>query len=648
MPCNALLAAVLLCGCASDAPHGSGALVGSWPAAHARCRPVPLRAVRLGGFLGRHVDANNRASIPAGLATAIPRAFEARARGEEPPAACRRLATDSDFFKWLEGACYAIAYDQTLRELAGDVDRYADLIARLQGPDGYLGTRLSPARPFDDKVNHDLYVAGHFIEAAVAHHMATGRRTLLDAARRLANYYWRARTAGHPYFQTVGSREHPEIEPALVRLYRATGEKHLLEFADAITRMSCFDPPIAAVRAGAGSRHAVRLCYLLTGAAELGLETGREGYRSPLPILWDELVTTRLYVTGGLGYNETIPAEPFDLPQSLERNPHRDIAETCASVAMMMFSWRLHAMTGDSRCFDTIETILYNHYLGAVSPDHLGIFYYNPLRRTGDMTGRTDHGGDPCRRTRLPELHSTACCFPNAWRFFAQLPEYVFSTDDEGVLINLFTDAEADCRLPDGTSVKVVVRTDYPHEGRILVHLHPAKPASFSLALRVPGWCADASVVEPGGSATAAPAGRYCRIRRLWRAGDVIQLSLPMEPTVIRGRSEVAANAGQAAFARGPLIYCLEKQDLGGRDPGRFRAVLAGVNPASSVTAHHSRPLGMYLLRIHVTEDTPAAAAGTPSAKQTSSATEPAMLVPFFFRANRDPDARWVTFLPCP
>ena len=226
------------------------AAVGDWPADRTVCRPIPLGDVKLKGFLGLHVDANNHASIPAGLKSAIPAAFEARARGEEPSAACRRLATDTDLYKWLEGACYAITYDPSLHEVAEAVDRYAGLLARLQEKDGYLGTRLLPAKPFDEKVWHDLYCAGHFIEAAVAHYKATGNRTLLDAACRLADFYARAKEAGHPYFRDVGTREHPEIEPALMRLYRTTGEKRFLDFASAITSMSRIAPTLADVHRG--------------------------------------------------------------------------------------------------------------------------------------------------------------------------------------------------------------------------------------------------------------------------------------------------------------------------------------------------------------------------------------------------------------
>jgi DUF1680 family protein len=646
---HALLAALLLAPLA--VLHGGechAATIGDWSADHTVCRPIPLGDVKLGGFLGLHVNANNHASIPAGLKSAIPAAFEARGRGEEPPAACRRLATDTDLYKWLEGASYAITYDPSLSELRAAVERYAGLLAQSQEKDGYLGTRLSPARPFDEKVWHDLYCAGHFIEAAVAHHKATGKRTLLDAACRLADFYARAKQTGHPYFRDVGQREHPEIEPALVRLYRVTGEKRYLDFASAVTRMSRLGPTLADVRAGGGgSRHAVRLCYLLNGSAELFIETGDREFNRPLPSLWDEIISTRMYPTGGIGYNEIIPAEPFDLPQCLEGNPNRDIAETCASVSLMMFSWRMHAITGDSRYFDAIETILYNHYLGAVSSDHLGIFYYNPLRRVGDVTGRTDHGGNPVRRTVLPNLHSTSCCFPNSWRFFGQLPEYVFSANRDGVFVNLFTDAVARHRLPDGTAVRIEMQTRYPHEGTVTVRVIPDKPSRFRLGLRVPAWCQTAQVAVAGGPRSPAKPGSYHRIDRTWQAGDEVVLDMPLTPVPIFGPPKSAAVCGQVAFRRGPIVYCLERQDAAGLDPARAVVLVDRDAPSRTISAEFRPELGFHVLKVRAFERS--APASSPAATVPHASPESVRevsFVPFYCRANREPDTRWVTFLP--
>lgn len=662
---------VLLCGLPVQAsgPGADAPAVGNWDSPPVEYRPLGLRSVRLGGFLGRHVDANNRLSLLEGLKSPIPAAFEALAEGRTPPDSCKRLASDSDFFKWLEGACYAVAYEPSLTELAAAVDRYAAILVRLQEPDGFLGTRLSPAKPFDRRVRHDLYCAGHFIEAAIAHHYATGRRELLDAAVRLADFYLQAWKNNHPYFEIVGTQEHPEIELALARLYRATGEPRFLEFGEAVTRMAHIAPRLADTRAGGGNLHAVRLCYLLTGATELYMAAGKQDLYQYVPDLWKEIVTTRMYVTGGVGYNERVPVTPYDLPQTLAGNLHRDIAETCASVSLMMLSWRLHGLTGDPACFDAIETILYNHYLGAISQDHLAIFYYNPLSRTGDLAGKTDHGADPVQRRRLPEIHSTACCLPNSWRFFGQLPEYVFSRHADELLINLYTDAQASFQTTEGTPVKIEMQTAYPHDGHIAIRVTPDQPRTFAISLRIPAWCADASIAVAG---TTAPAtAGYHKLERHWQPGDRIELTLPMHPVVLTSHPAVAANAGQVAFRRGPLVYCLEREDADGMEVEDVTVVLDG--PRERVDSQHgftvltvparpsthplthspTRPLrddemrgqeGATGGRGDGTTDTAALYEPVRAVEETD--LHEVSLVPFYFRANRQGDTRWVTWLP--
>lgn len=642
-----LFACVLLLTCVRSvsADASPPPCVGNWQS-RVQWHPLSLREVKLGGFLGRHVDANNRASLLEGLQSPIPAAFDAKAAGRTPPDSTHRLATDSDFYKWLEGACYAIAYEPSLEKLSAAIDRYAQIIEQLQEPDGYLGTRISPAEPFDRKVRHDLYCAGHFIEAAVAHYNATGKRNLLDVAVRLADFYLQAWKNKHPYFEIVGKQEHAEIELALARLYRATGERRFLDFGQTITRMAYLGPTLAETRAGDGSLHAVRLCYLLTGATELHLESGEQDLFQFVPQLWNEIVTSRMYVTGGIGYNEKVSLAPYDLPQTLLDHPSRDIAETCASVSLMMLSWRLHAMTGDPRYFDTIETVLYNHYLGAISQDHLANFYYNPLRRTGDLSGKTDHGSDPVHRCRLPHIHSTACCLPNSWRFFGQLPEYVFSRNADELRVNLYTDATTSFKLADNTPVNVEMSTSYPHGGRVSIRVSPGTPATFAVSLRIPAWCRDASV-KVGDEIKPAPSGYYSIARR-WQQGDAIELNLPMPAEVLTSHPAVAANAGQVAFRRGPLVYCLERQDAAGADLEKLSVLLDASNPARSIRDVWDEKLGMHVLEVQAR--CAAHPTTAPALYQTRSHEAPETfeisLIPFYFRANRDGDPRWTTWIP--
>ncbi len=624
--------------------------VGNWPHERAVWRPLSLTRVKVGGFLGRHIDANNRSSIPAALKSPIPRAFEALSRGEPVPPECRRLATDSDFYKWLEGACYAVAYDPSLKGLRSRIDRYVDMIVSLQRPDGYLSTGISPAEPFDKRVWHDLYVAGHFFEAAVAHFRATGSRKLLQAACRLADFYLKELERGNPYFKAVGTREHPEVELALVRLARAAGEKRYLNFASAVARLYRLGPEVAEVCAGGGATHAVRFCYLMAGRAELYLETGLEEFYRFLPELWSELVRTRMYVTGGIGKGERIPVEPYDLPQTIPESKSRDIAETCASVALMFYSWRMHGITGESRCYDVIERILYNHYLGALSPDHLAIFYYNPLKRVGDLTGVTDHGGNPVQRTRLPRIHSTACCFPNAWRFFAQLPEYIFSVRKNGLSVNLYTKAEARHTFENGTRILLKLSTLYPAEGNVGLTILLSRPADFELSFRVPWWCKEAVLELPDGSVRKGGGGRYLTVRRTWSSGDRLKLSLPIRPVVLASRPEIKSNRGQVAFRWGPLVYCLEKQDAGGIGLEDLVVLLDPSDPQSAVELAGRRIRGLPCLKIKAGRRrvfVPPEEPYFPAPPACPQAVREVTLIPFFLRATRSADSRWITWIPC-
>ena len=194
------------------------------------------------------------------------------------------------------------------------------------------------------------------------------------------------------------------------------------------------------------------------------METGSEEMLRHLPGLWDELVDTRMYVTGAIGsHGEQISQEPYDLPHTRD-NPNRSMGETCASVAMIMFSWRMHAITGDSRYFDVIENTLFNHYLGAIALNGLGTFYYNPMRVVGDQSKKTDHWHRPATaRCMLPEVNRTSCCMPNCWRFLGALPEYIFSYDEKGLLVNLYTSASVRHVLTDGREIDLSVDTQYPH-----------------------------------------------------------------------------------------------------------------------------------------------------------------------------------------
>jgi len=604
--------------------------VACWPAERAKCRPLPMENVAISGFLGKRIDGNLNSLLVA-LESPIPRGFEARAAGKEPPPECNRLAADSDLYKWLEGACYVYARTRDAR-LRAEIDRIAGLILTCQKPDGYINTQVPPNKRFDLRINHDLYIAGHFFEAAVAHHRATGREDLLQAACRWADYLIAEHKQGNPYYQKA--REHPEYELGFLRLGREAGRREYVDFAATLAReMSVVGPKVADIRAG-GGLHAVRTGYLLSGMADLYLETGRRDMIEHLPGLWKELVETRMYLTGAVGsHGEGISKEPFDLPPARVGHDHRHLGETCACVSMILFTWRMHAISGRSECFDVIERALYNHYLGALSLDNLANFYYNPLHVTGDLTGKTDHGHSPlCSRCRLPAIHSTACCMPNAWRFLGALPEYVFSQDAEGLFVNLYTSASVDHTLADGRQIKLVLETDYPHDGHVLVRFDGAKPTPFRLHLRIPAWCRNAEVEFGGHKTQIGEGGNYFVLDETWKPGDTARVTLPMPARMIVPDPRIKAQAGRVAFARGPLVYCLEKPDVD------FPVEQARVDVAPAEVSERARAewRGELLGGIHVLH-----VAGLAGDKPVDLP-----LVPWYARANRSDDSRWIVLIP--
>ncbi len=616
--------------------HAGAALSADWPAEHGRLQAAPMRAVRLGGFLGRRVDLNNGPSLAAGLNSPVFQGFEADAVGHGWEGEYRRRgAADTDLYKWLEAACYALAYGRD--DVREAIDRVVETILAAQSAKGFVHTNRSGHAGLEPEARYELYLAGHLFEAAVAHHRATGEDALLDAARRWADYLHRHFASGHPYFDAVPEREHPEIELALVRLFRATGDERYLEFASDLASRATVTARVGDLKCGPHDRHAVCTFYMLAAWAELFLETGEERRVRPLMPLIEEIEATRLYIHGGVGLDEIIPGNPCHLPQA------GSVAETCASVALMMFARRMHAITGQSRWFDLIERALYNAFLGALSADQLAIFYFSPLRvvHPGDE-GRQDLPGE---RTPLPELHRTSCCFPNAWRMLASLPEWAFAVEDDALQVNLYADAE--CRTPiSGVPVNVRMRTDYPADGRVEIAIEPERPARFRLRMRIPRWCRGATVRVAGGEPDAARAAEYHVIDRVWQPGDAVVIDLPMPPGAIMSRPEITCNAGQVAFGRGPVLYCLEEQDARGLALPRIAVPDEAVSePCEAAPIEVCGGLPVLQVPAGEVEEAAAGPAYRPWRTPTLARVNAVTLIPWFARGNRE-SRRWRALLP--
>ncbi len=611
---------------------------------HARLRPVALDAVTLSdAFWAPRRQRNRAVTLPAqyrfleetgrldnlrragGLKTGLP------FRG--------RYYDDSDVFKWLEAATWTLAVEPAA-DLAGMVEEAIAAICAAQRPDGYLNSYFALERAGERWTNlrdmHELYCAGHLIQAAVAHYRATGSRRLLEVARRLAEHI--ASVFGPDEGQRPGTPGHPEVEMALVELARTTGERRPLELARFFLDMrgrgliggSDYHQdhrPFREMDRLAG--HAVRAMYLGAGAADLYAETGEAALGRALERLWTHLVACQLYVSGGVGSRhegEALGAD-YELPNG------RAYAETCAAIGSIMWSWRMLSLAGAARYADLIETTLYNAVLVGLSLDGQSYFYDNPLESDGSH--------------RRQAWFSCACCPPNVARLLASLPGYLYSRSREGLWVHLYAAGRARLALPGGRPVELRQETRYPWEGT--VELEVRGSGSFSLFLRIPDWCAAPPGLQVNGrpwDGGALP-GRYVELRRRWRTGDTVRLDLPLEARRVACHPYVAENAGRVALCRGPLLYCFEGVD----NPGvELRDVV--VPAAAAVQAEFAPGLlgGVAVLRVPAQAVPPderwAGSLYRPAEPQAAAAGRPLTLtaVPYYAWANREPGAMrvWV------
>ncbi|WEO93481.1 beta-L-arabinofuranosidase domain-containing protein [Streptomyces sp. FXJ1.172] len=506
---------------------------------------------------------------------------------------------DTDVYKWLEAAAWQLAQEAD-GELEAHVDRIAALVAAAQQPDGYLNTWFQLAkggeRYQDLRWGHELYCAGHLIQAAVAHHRATGRTELLDVAVRFADHIdsvFGPPGSGKPLDGIDG---HPEIETALAELYRETGERRYLDLAAYFVDRHghgllggdayCQDRvPLREATDVEG--HAVRQLYLLAAAADLAAETGDRELRTAAERLWHAMTATKTHLTGGLGahHDKEDFGDPYELPNE------RAYCETCAAIACVQWSWRMALLTGEARYSDLIERTLYNGFLAGVSLDGERWLYVNPLQV---RDGHTDTGGDQsARRTRW---FRCACCPPNVMRLLASLEHYLASTDDGGLQIHQYVTGRY-----RGGGIAVRCVTEYPWHGTIALTVEESPGEDpWTLSLRIPQWCRDVRVRCGEESYDAPVADGWLRLERTWAVGDRVVLELALEPRFTAADPRVDAVRGCVAIERGPLVYCLEQADHPGGglddivvDPSRPLAVkqrpdlLGGVT--TLVAAGHRR-----------------------------------------------------------
>lgn len=520
---------------------------------HARLKPVPLTAVTLtDAFWAPRLARTREVTLPTQY-----QQLEATGRLDNFRRAARKhtgpfrgyVFNDSDVYKWLEAAIWSLA-SAPHPPLAAMVETVSALILAAQDADGYLNTYFTFEHAGERWTNlrdqHELYCAGHFIQAAIAHARVTGSERLLTAAVRLAEHIC-ARFAA----PATGIPGHPEIEMALVELARLTGEvRYLIQvqrFLDgrghgALGGQTYYldHAPFRELPRLAG--HAVRALYLCAGATDVYAETGEAALLAALHRLWEQMLAGQVYITGGVGarYEGEAFGELYELPNA------RAYAETCAGIANVLWAWRMLQLGGEAVFAELLETALYNAVLPGISLDGTHYFYSNPLADTGGY--------------RRQPWFACACCPPNVARLLAMLPAYLYSVDREGVWVHSYAAGVGRLPLPDGRMIHLQQHTRYPWEGEVALEVQTA--GEFALRLRVPAWCVAATLTVNGKTCEqVCKPGAYVTLRRSWSCGDQVLLSLPMPIRLLMAHPYVLENTGRVALLRGPLLYCLEGVD---------------------------------------------------------------------------------------
>ncbi|MBQ6910823.1 MAG: glycoside hydrolase family 127 protein [Bacteroidales bacterium] len=482
------------------------------------------------------------------------RNFENAAKGEGEHSGI--FFDDSDVYKALEGMAYSLQIEPD-PGLEAKCDEWVAKFAAAQQPDGYLNTFYTLTgleNRWHDMDRHEMYCAGHMTEAAVAYYQATGRRRLLEVSERMANHMMSVFGPGKRHWVPG----HEEIELALVKLYEVTGEKKYLDFAgwllderghgygsygdDRVWPAVYYQDEVPVRELSRITGHAVRSMYLYCGMADVAAYTGDRELMAALDRLWDHVVNRNMYITGGIGQssrNEGI-TEDYDLPNLTA------YCETCASVGMVFWNWRMNQFTGDAKYIDVMERSLYNGALAGISLRGDRFFYVNPLESLGGH--------------HRQEWFGCACCPSQICRFIPSVGNYAYATSEKALWVNLYMGSDVTVNLA-GKEMKVHQTTAYPWDGSVALELGLQKPVKGEIRLRIPGWCKDYTVAV-NGSAVSAPVEKgYVVLRSKWKDKDKIELVMTMPVEVVAADPRVKEDEGKRAVQRGPIVYCIEEVD---------------------------------------------------------------------------------------
>lgn len=493
---------------------------------------------------------------------------------------------DTDIYKIIEGASYSMTVHPDPK-----LDRYCDsliaIVAAAQEPDGYLYTArtIDPAHPHawsgaerwvnESNGSHELYNSGHLYEAAVAHFQATGKRNFLNIALKNADLL--TQTFG------PGKRDdapgHEIVEMGLVKLYRVTGEKKYLDLAkffidcrgkerDPKKAYSQDQKPVVEQDEAVG--HAVRAGYLYSGVADVAALTGDSAYLAAIDKIWDNMVSKKFYITGGVGARHDGEAfgGNYELPNLTAYN------ETCAAIANVYWNYRMFLLHGDAKYIDVLERSLYNGVISGVGLDGKTFFYPNPLEC--DMHFKFNSGGTLDRQPWF----DCSCCPTNLCRFLPSVPGYIYAEGPGKLYVNLFAQSSTTIKLNKKDPVTLSQETKYPWDGNIKISVSPEKAEQFALCLRIPGWAenkpvpsdlysyltpeTDSVSIKVNGEPVSYKTEKgYAVIDREWKPGDVVSYNIPMDIKRVEANAKVADDAGKVALERGPIVYCIEGVDNG-------------------------------------------------------------------------------------
>lgn len=543
--------------------------------------PVPFTSVKVNdAFWGQRLKASREVTIPLAFSKCEETGrYENFVKAAHPSDSYKVEGfsfDDTDVYKTIEGASYLL---QTYpdKKLEAYIDSVLAIVATGQEPDGYLYTSrtMNPKHPHNwagserwekvEDLSHEFYNLGHMVEGAIAHYQATGKRNFLDIAIRYADCVCKA--IGDGEGQLVRVPGHQIAEMALAKLYLVTGEKKYLDMAKFFLdkrgytsrkdEYSQAHKPVIEQDEAVG--HAVRAVYMYAGMADVAALTGDSAYIKAIGKIWDNIVSKKYYITGGIG--ATAHGEAFG--KNYELPNMSAYCETCAAIGNVYVNHRLFLLHGESKYYDVLERTLYNGLISGVSLDGGAFYYPNPLESMGQHQRQAWFG--------------CACCPSNVCRFIPSLPGYVYAVKDKDVYVNLFMSNTASLKVNNKT-VELEQSTRYPWSGDVAVTVKKNKAGSFTMKIRIPGWVRGEvvpsdlyryndsrhltySVKVNGEEVQAELENGYFSILRKWKKGDRVELHLDMKPRIVEAHRQVVADRGRVAVERGPIVYCAEWPD---------------------------------------------------------------------------------------